>query len=50
MPTIYGWLCDWNTTTVSDGSYVVMAEAFNWIGSTFSSGVGITLDNSPASS
>ena len=44
-PTIYGWLCSWNTTTVPDGSYVLVSEAFNSVGSTFSSGVRITVDN-----
>ena len=44
-PTLYGWLCDWNTTTVPDGSYVLVSEAFNSRGSTFSSGVSITVKN-----
>ena len=44
-PTIYGWLCSWNTTTVPDGSYVLVSEAFNSVGSTFSSGVSITVKN-----
>jgi Bacterial Ig domain/Putative Ig domain len=44
-PTIYGWLCSWNTTTVPDGSYVLVSEAFNSVGSTFSTGVGITVNN-----
>jgi hypothetical protein len=44
-PTLYGWLCDWNTTTVPDGSYVLLSEAFNSVGSAFSSGVSITVDN-----
>ena len=48
-PTIYGWLCAWNTTSVPDGSYVLMSEAFNSAGSTFSSGVGIIVDNTPPS-
>ena len=30
-PTIYGWLCSWNTTTVPDGSYFLLSEAFNSI-------------------
>jgi Protein of unknown function (DUF4038)/Bacterial Ig domain len=46
--TIYGWLCSWNTTTVPDGSYVLVSEAFNSAGSTFSSGVSITVDNGSA--
>ena len=44
-PTRFGWLCAWNTTTVPDGSYVLVSEAFNSAGSAFSSGVGITVDN-----
>ena len=44
-PTIYGWLCSWNTTTVPNGSYVLVSEAFNSAGSTFSSGVSITVNN-----
>ena len=43
--TDYGWLCSWNTTTVPNGSYVLVSEAFNSAGSTFSSGVGINVDN-----
>lgn len=43
--TIFGWLCAWNTTTVPNGSYVLLAEAFNSAGSTFSSGVSVTVDN-----
>jgi len=48
-PTYYGWLCSWDTTTVPDGSYVLLSEAFNSAGSTFSSGVGVTVNNSPPS-
>jgi hypothetical protein len=44
-PTIYGWLCPWNTTMVPDGSYVLVSEAFNTAGSSFSSWVGITVKN-----
>jgi hypothetical protein len=43
--TYYGWLCSWNTTTVPNGSYVLVSEAFNSAGSTFSSGVSVTVDN-----
>jgi photosystem II stability/assembly factor-like uncharacterized protein len=48
--TYYGWLCSWNTTTVPSGSYVLVSEAFNSVGSTFSSGVGITVSNPPTTS
>jgi hypothetical protein len=44
-PTIYGWLCSWNTVTVPNGSYALVSEAFNSGGSTFSSGVSITVNN-----
>jgi hypothetical protein len=45
VSTVYGWLCPWNTTTVPDGSYVLLSEGFNSYGSVFSSGVSITVDN-----
>ena len=44
-PTLYGWLCAWNTTTVPNGSYDLVSEAFNTAGSTYSSGVGFTVNN-----
>ena len=37
-PTIYGWLCSWNTTTVPNGSYVLLSEAFNSTGERIQSG------------
>jgi hypothetical protein len=47
--TLYGWLCSWNTTTVPNGSYVLVSEAFGPVGgvveSAFSSGVSITVKN-----
>jgi len=43
--TLYGWFCAWNTTTVPNGSYVLLSEAFNSYGSAFSSGVSITVKN-----
>jgi hypothetical protein len=49
-PTLYGWVCAWNTTTVPNGSYILLSEASNSAGSTFSSGVGITLKNPPTTS
>jgi hypothetical protein len=39
--TYYGWVCSWN----HDGSYILVSETFNSAGSTFSGGVGITIDN-----
>jgi outer membrane protein assembly factor BamB len=45
-PTYYGWLCSWDTTTVPNGSYVLLSEAFNSTGSAFSTGgVSITVNN-----
>ncbi len=44
-PTIYGWLCGWNTKTVPNGPYALVSEAFNSAGSAFSSGVSITVHN-----
>ena len=43
--SMYGWLCEWNTSTVPNGSYVLVSEAFNSAGSAFGSGVGITIKN-----
>ena len=45
--TYYGWLCSWNTATVPNGSYALLSEAFGGGGSAFSSGVSITVNNSP---
>ncbi len=44
-PTLYGWLCSWNTTAVPNGSYVLVSEASGAGGSTFSTGVSITVNN-----
>jgi hypothetical protein len=49
-PTIYGWLCSWNTTTVPNGSYVLVSEASGGSGSAFSTGVSITVSNPPTTS
>ncbi len=43
--TYYGWLCSWNTTTVPDGSYVLVSVASGGGGSTFNAGVSVTVDN-----
>jgi len=43
--TYYGWFCSWDTTTVPNGSYVLVSEAFNSAGNTFSSGASITVKN-----
>ena len=49
-PTYYGWLCNWNTTTVPGGTYFLASEAFGAGGSTFSPGVGVTVSNPPTTS
>jgi hypothetical protein len=43
--TYYGWLCGWDSTTVPNGTYVLVSGAFNSAGSTFSAGVNITIRN-----
>ncbi len=43
--TYYGWVYNWNTTTVPNGSYPLVSEAFDSGGSAFSSGVSITVHN-----
>jgi beta-glucanase (GH16 family) len=43
--TIVGYFCAWNTSTVPNGSYVMVSEAFNPTGSAFSSGVTVTVEN-----
>jgi hypothetical protein len=49
-PTIYGWLCNWNTATVPNGTYLLASEAFNSAGTAFSSGVSVTVANPPTTS
>ncbi len=44
-PTYFGYLCNWNTTHVPNGSYVVSSVASNSAGYTWSSGVNITVNN-----
>ena len=44
-PTYYGWLYSWNTTTVPNGSYALLSEAFGPGGSAFSSHVSMTVKN-----
>jgi uncharacterized protein YjbI with pentapeptide repeats len=43
--TYYGWVCSWNTTTVPDGSYVLVSGASGGGGSSFSAGVSIGVHN-----
>ena len=42
--------CGSDTTTVPNGSYTLLSEAFNSAGSTFSSGVRVTVHNSTGQS
>jgi hypothetical protein len=44
-PTYYGWLFNWDSTTVPNGSYTLKTEAFNSTGSAFSLGVSFTVTN-----
>ena len=44
-PTNYGWLYSWNTTTVPNGPYALLSEAFGPGGSAFSTHVSITVTN-----
>jgi outer membrane protein assembly factor BamB len=45
--TNYGWLYSWDTTTVPNGSYALLSEAFGSGGSAFSSHLSITVNNAP---
>ena len=49
-PTLYGWVTSWNTTTVPNGSYALLSEAFGAGGSAFSAAVSITVSNPPTTS
>ena len=44
-PSPYGWIYSWNTTTVPNGSYALLSEAFNASASAFSGGISITVSN-----
>jgi hypothetical protein len=43
--TYYGWLCSWDSTSVPNGSYALVSEAFNSSGGAFSPGVPVTVNN-----
>jgi hypothetical protein len=43
--TYYGWTYAWNSATVPNGNYTLVAGATGPGGSASSSGVGITVDN-----
>ena len=50
-PTLYGWLAEWNTTTVANGSYTLQSVASLSGGVTGTSpGITITVDNAPKTS
>jgi hypothetical protein len=44
-PTEYGWIYEWNTSTVPNGSYELFSKATGSGGSAVSSGVSVTVDN-----
>ena len=45
-PTDYGWLADWNTTTVPNGTYTLQSVAYDAGGlSTSSAGISVTIAN-----
>jgi hypothetical protein len=43
--TSYGWVCSWNSATVPNGSYVLLAEASSLVSTAFSPNVNITVKN-----
>jgi alpha-tubulin suppressor-like RCC1 family protein len=46
VPTLYGWLAEWNTTTVTNGTYTLQSVATETGGTTvMSPGVTITVHN-----
>jgi hypothetical protein len=49
-PTYFGYLCNWNTTNVPNGTYVLSSVASNSAGTTLSSGVDVTVSNPPTTS
>ena len=50
-PTVYGWLAQWNTTTIFNGSYTLQSVAYYASGeSTTSTGTMISIDNPPPAS
>ncbi len=44
-PTYYGWIYSWDTTTVPNGSYALLSEAFGPGGSAFSPHLSMTVKN-----
>ena len=48
VPTIYGYLYIWNTTTVPGGTYTLQSVATDTGGNTgYSAGITVTVDNTP---
>jgi polyvinyl alcohol dehydrogenase (cytochrome) len=46
--TIYGWLANWDTTTVPDGTYTLQSVAYDTAGNTArSTGVAVNVENNP---
>ena len=45
VPTIYGWIATWNTTTVANGSYQLLAQATTGSSTANSQAVSITVAN-----
>ena len=43
--TVYGWACGWNTTSVPNGSYTLVAQATGPGGTTYSAGVSFKVSN-----
>ena len=49
-PTLYGWICVWNTTGVPDGPYILESLVTDAVGNTASSpGVSVSVANTPPS-
>jgi|HubBroStandDraft_6_1064221.scaffolds.fasta_scaffold66454_1 hypothetical protein len=43
--TYYGWIAEWNSTTVADGTYTLQSVATEGTSSTTSTGISITVSN-----
>jgi hypothetical protein len=51
IPTLYGYIFEWNTTGVPDGAYTVQSLVTDGAGNTaYSAGVPITVNNPPTTS
>ena len=48
LPLIYGWIADWNTRTVPNGTYTLQSVAYDAEGfSTHSTGITVSVLNGP---